>query len=109
MENKILRIVQRYLAAERSRERRQITRSKRFPTVGQPSATHKRQGIDAKSATDFERAARVCSTNTLVCEASAAEVPVVPSFVAGRLLSEDGRCGADRLGSAAQRDARATF
>ena len=92
-----MRLVRRYRAAERYRQKRQTTPQKRHPEVPPPSP--QRMEFSVIPAEVFEKVARVWNANTLAWRASAAMVPTTPGFVAGRLLAENGRFNAETLSS----------
>ena len=83
LEAKILRLVRRYRAAERRRQKGQTTSSKQLLKASKSPMVHQRLTLDARSTRTFERRPRVYSANTLAWKASAAVMPMPSGFVAG--------------------------
>lgn len=99
LEEKILRLVRQYRAAEKRRQKRQTAPSKRFSMVSHSRVAHQMPGCGRTTAKALEKAARACSTNTPAWKASAAMVPAAPGFVAGRLFTRNGRPSAITVAS----------
>lgn len=102
LEQKILRIIRRYRAAEKQRARRQALSAKRTPRDSPRHRVHQKHHSAFMPFPVFGKAARICNVSTPAWTASAALTPSARGFVASRLLSTypaDGWSGICLLGS----------
>ena len=98
LEQKILRYLRRYRAAEKRRLKKESKSGKRHSRIRYLQKEERNPEIGGEPAKAFERAARVCSANTLAKKPSAAKVRTAPRIVAGRFLLPGGPASSDMTG-----------